>query len=152
MSPDGETAFYLDGFFSKDELIEMAEHVFPYDSERIKHYAPTWLPEGFEVSEPIQLDTMYGLTYTNSDGQKITFTCIYGGDATDVIIASEDMTASAVTVGTVQADFYEEPQAGNANMLVWQPETDECLFCIAASLPEETLVRIAESVVEEQEG
>ena len=35
-SPDGETAFYLDGFFSKEELIDMAENVLPYDPENVE--------------------------------------------------------------------------------------------------------------------
>lgn len=35
-SPDGETAFYLDGFFSKEELIDMAENVLPCDPENVE--------------------------------------------------------------------------------------------------------------------
>lgn len=35
-SPDGETAFYLSGFFSKEELIDMAENVLPYDPEGVE--------------------------------------------------------------------------------------------------------------------
>lgn len=35
-SPDGETAFYLDGFFSKEELIDMAENVLPCDPESVE--------------------------------------------------------------------------------------------------------------------
>lgn len=35
-SPDGETAFYLSGFFSKEELIDMAENVLPCDPESVE--------------------------------------------------------------------------------------------------------------------
>lgn len=57
-SPDGETAFYLDGFFSKEELIEMAEHVRPSDENQLEHYAPTWLPEGYEETEQTVLPVL----------------------------------------------------------------------------------------------
>ena len=35
-SPDGQMAFCLDGFFSKEELIDMAEHVRPCDPESVE--------------------------------------------------------------------------------------------------------------------
>lgn len=147
-SPDGQTAFYLSGFFSEEELVEMAECVVSYDPARIKTYAPAWLPDGFREYKQINLETMRGIFYQNPDGQEITFDYTYGADATDVIIASDYTSVSTVAVGDAQADFYQASQEEYANALVWQTETDECLFCILAPLPEEVLVQIAESVIE----
>ena len=39
-SLDGETAFYLDGFFSKEELIELAENVRLSGTEQMENYVP----------------------------------------------------------------------------------------------------------------
>ena len=43
---------------SKEELIEMAEHVRPSDENQLEHYAPTWLPEGYEETEQTVLPVL----------------------------------------------------------------------------------------------
>lgn len=145
-SPDGETAFYLDGFFSKEELIDMAEHVRSSDEEQMENYVPTWLPEGYEETEQTVLPTLKNVVYTNAGGQSISFSCTYGENGGDTVYIDDYRCVSTVQVGQVQADFYQAYQAGEGNALVWQSDTDDVLFCVISSLPEDVLVKIAESV------
>lgn len=147
-SPEGETAFYLSGFFSKEELIDMAEHVRPSDAEQMENYAPTWLPEGYEETEQTVLPTLKNVVYTNADGQAISFSCTYGDSGGDTVFIGDYSSISTVTVGNVQADFYQASQEGEGNALVWQPDGNDVLFCIISPLPEDTLIKIAESVEE----
>lgn len=145
-SSDGETAFFLSGFFSKEELIEMAEQVLPYDGESIKNYTPKWLPEGYEETQQTILPVLKNVIYTNADDQMISFSCTYGDQGGDTVFIDDYRSVSAVQVGNVQADFYLASQEGEGNALVWPEETDGVLFCIISPLPEDVLIRIAESV------
>lgn len=145
-SPDGETAFYLDGFFSKEELIDMAEHVRPSDAEPMANYAPTWLPEGYEETKQTVLPVLKNVVYTNADGQMISFSCTYGENGGDTVYIDDYCCVSTVRVGTVQAEFYQASQEGEGNALVWQSDGGDVLFSIISPLPEDVLLKIAESV------
>lgn len=145
-SPDGKTVFYLDGFFSKEELIDMAEHVGPSDEDSMVNYAPTWLPEGYEDTEQTVLPVLKNVVYKNADGQSISFSCTYGENGGDTVYIADYCCVSTVQVGTVQAEFYQAAQAGEGNALVWQSDGKDVLFCIISSLPEDILVKIAKSV------
>ena len=51
-------------------------------------------------------------------------------------------------MGTQEADFYQDADPENANVLVWHSESGEILFCISAPLPRDEMVKIAESITE----
>lgn len=145
-STDGETVFYLDGFFSKEELIEMAENVQTSDEEQVENYAPTWLPEGYEETGQTVLPVLKNVVYTNADGQRISFSCTYGENGGDTVYIDDYGSVSTVQVGNVRADFYQASQEGEGNALVWQSNADDVLFCMISPLPKDVLVKIAESV------
>ena len=63
-----------------------------------------------------------------------------------IFIEADHMTAEKVAVGTQQADFYQDTNPENANVLVWQSESGDVIFSISAALPKDELVKIAESI------
>lgn len=116
------------------------------DEEMTTNFAPTWLPEGYEETKAQSAGGTSTKTYSNSDGQAIHFMYSAGADATSLFVVSDNMTAVKVIVGTQEADFYQDADPENANVLVWHSESGEVLFCISAPLPRDEMVRIAESI------
>lgn len=110
------------------------------------HYAPTWLPDGYEE---IKADSAGGTAmrlYSNPDGRMIYFLSSSGADATSLFLVSDTATVEKVLVGTQEADFYQEADPERANALVWQSETGEVLFSLSAALPKDDLIKIAASI------
>lgn len=116
------------------------------DEEMTTNFAPTWLPEGYEETKAQSASGTSTKTYSNSDGQAIHFMYSAGADATSLFVVSESMTTVKVIVGTQEADFCQDADPENANVLVWHSESGEVLFCISAPLPRDEMVRIAESI------
>lgn len=105
-----------------------------------------WLPDGYEESKEEFAGGFSMRIYQNAEGQQICLICSAGADATSLFVASEDAVAQEVRVGGQPADFYQDPDPQKANLLVWQSQTGEILFSLSAALPQEDLVRMAESV------
>ena len=118
------------------------------DEEMTSNFAPTWLPAGYEETEARCSDSTTIRVYGNQDGQKISLIYSHGADAVSIFIEADHMTAEKVAVGTQQADFYQDTNPENANVLVWQSESGDVIFSISAALPKDELVKIAESITE----
>lgn len=111
-------------------------------------YAPTWLPEGYALLQEHQDDGLSMAIYRGPEDAQLALICSQGGDATSLFLLSESAEVLPATVNGASAEFYQDSVAGNANALVWAKEPEGTLFCLSAPLPQETLVRIAESVEE----
>lgn len=116
------------------------------DEEMTTSFAPTWLPEGYEEAKAQSAGGTSTKTYSNRDGQAIHFMYSAGADATSLFVVSDNMTAVKVIVGTQEADFYQDADPENANVLVWHSESGDILFCISAPLPRDEIIKIAESI------
>lgn len=116
------------------------------DEEMTSNFAPTWLPAGYEETEARCSESTTIRVYGNQDGQKISLIYSHGADAVSIFIGADHMTAEKVAVGTQQADFYQDTDPENANVLVWQSESGDVIFSISAVLPKDELVKIAESI------
>lgn len=116
------------------------------DEEKATSFAPTWLPDGYEETKVQSVGGTSSRIYSNGDGQMIHFMCSSGADATSLFLVSDNMTTEKVIVGTQEVDFYLDADPQNANALVWQSEDGSILFCISASLTEDEMVKIAESI------
>lgn len=111
-----------------------------------ENYEPSWLPEGFEIKTQNISGNDTFLVYTNGKDDMITFMAIHGSDSVGLFITSDYESVKPTMVGDVQGDYYQAGNSENANGLVWQPTNQDMIFCITAPLPEETMVKIAESV------
>lgn len=109
-------------------------------------YEPTWVPDGYQETIRQDEDGLTVRGYVNEDDRMIHFMCSQGSDATSLFLVSDSAVALKTQVGGLPADYYQEPESDAASALVWMSEDGETMFCITAALPEEALVRMAESV------
>lgn len=116
--------------------------------EMTSNFELTWLPAGYEETEVRSSESTSIRVYGNQEGQKISLIYSHGADAVSLFISADHMTTEKVAVGTQQADFYQDTNPENANVLVWQSESGDVIFSISAALPKDELVKIAESITE----
>ena len=136
--------FWMIAPCSQEELIAMAESVEVLTVE----YRLTWVPEDYELY--MQNDT-FGNTisclYKNPEGRIISF--LYQPDrekARMYLIPNEDSTEKRVSVHGNPGDLYlAEPGGPQSELVWWNPEM-EALCTISASVPEEDLLKMAESI------
>jgi hypothetical protein len=107
-------------------------------------YSPTWLPDGFSMLKCNVAPEKTHIIYENDSGMRLTFLSLKEADALSMFLSSDYKEMHSVQMGNTLADFYQATQALDANALVWA-EDDMC-FCITGAFPEETLIKIAESV------
>ena len=117
----------------------------PQESE-IVDYELAWLPEGFSFQKEQSLGNSSYLTYANDSGQRILFSYLQGDDATSLFMMADYTEVQSVQIGNVKADFYQASQETSPNGLVWVSEEENMCFCITASLPKDTILKLAEGV------
>ena len=113
-------------------------------SSEQKDYVITYMPEGFYEKEQERTSGMNIFIYENGEGSQLSFISSSGADAISVFVTSQNF--KEVLVGDQPADYYEAEADGENSVLVWYSEDRETIFNISAALPEEELVKIAESV------
>ena len=117
----------------------------PQESE-IVDYELAWLPEGFSLQKEQSLGNSSYLTYANDSGQRILFSYLQGDDVTSLFMMADYTEVQSVQIGNVEADFYQASRETSPNGLVWVSEEENMCFCITASLPKDTLLKLAEGV------
>ena len=113
----------------------------PQESE-IVDYELAWLPEGFSFQKEQSLGNSSYLTYANDSGQRILFSYLQGDDATSLFMMADYTEVQSVQIGNVKADFYQASQETSPNGLVWVSEEENMCFCITASLPKDTILKV----------
>lgn len=108
-------------------------------------YEPEWLPKGFSILKQYASSEKTYIVYENAAGDRITFSYLKGDDALSMFLTSDYEEIYSVQVDNHPAEFYCASEESSANALVWISEEDTC-FCIVGAFPEDTLIRIAESV------
>lgn len=111
-------------------------------------YRLTWVPEGYELY--MQNDTFgdtFSFLYKNPEGNMMSFT--YQPDrekARMYLIPNEDSTGKRVFVNGDPGDlFLAEPGGLQSELVWWDPEL-EALCIISASVSEEDILKMAESI------
>lgn len=117
----------------------------PQENE-IVDYDLTWLPEGFSFQKKQSLGNSTYLTYVNASGQRILFSYLQGNDSTSLFMASDYTEVQSVQIGNIKADFYQASQETSNNGVVWVSEEENMCFCITASLPKDTIIKLAEGI------
>lgn len=107
---------------------------------------PAWLPEGYSEKDRMDAEGYSARVYTNTDGGLISFSCSRGADAASLFLVSDTAAELETQVNGRPADYYQEADSEAASALVWMSADGATMFCLTGALPEETLVRIAESV------
>lgn len=104
------------------------------------------LPEGFSEVNRMDSNGNGDVVYQDVSGNMIQFSYSHGDDSVSFFIENIDSEAHTVCVNGRDAELYFSPDPNTANILVWKSEDDNVLFYIAANLPRETMIALAESV------
>lgn len=147
---EARTAFFA---WIREQYEAFVEYRFigeaPQENE-IVDYDLTWLPEGFSFQKGQSLGNSTYLTYANDSGQRILFSYLQGNDSTSLFMAADYTEVQSVQIGNVKADFYQASQETSPNGLVWVSEEENMCFCITASLPKDTIIKLAEGIQKKQ--
>lgn len=117
------------------------------ESSQSNEYELTWLPLGYSKLDYYELASSTVTLYTDQSGHLIQFSYAKGEDATSLFVQPDCAKLNTITLGNIQADFYEAHDPEHASVLVWRSENNEYLFCISAFEPKDTIVQMAESMV-----
>ena len=110
-------------------------------------YRPTWLPEGYSQSLVREPEDVVNIMYASDAGPMIIFA--YSNSASSLhLIPQGETELFKVMVNDTPADFYLDNDTTKANCLVWESPENDLIYWIAANLPMDDLIRIAESVQE----
>lgn len=115
----------------------------------LQHYRLTDLPEGYTESERMELDNQVAVVYQDEAGHMIHFFYTQGSDATSLFIVGETSEVKQVPMGGSVAELYLSENPDEASVLVWISEQDGIAFCISATLPEQEMIQLCESIEKE---
>jgi len=92
------------------------------------------------------LDDQVNVLYTNNAGEVIIFA--YSNNSLSLTIYAQGDTVEPfkVMVKNTPADFYLDNDTTKANYLVWESPENDLIYWIAANLPVDDMIKIAESV------
>lgn len=110
------------------------------------HYELKSLPEGFYEVNRMESDGNVDVVYQDASGDMIQFSYSYGDDSVSFFIENNASEVQTVFVKGEEAEFYLSTDPNSANILLWNSEDEHVLFYIAANLPKETMIALAESI------
>lgn len=114
------------------------------DPAGVPRYRLTWVPEGYEPwSYKYDSDWIEEYTYCK-DERLLSFICLWGGKRA---VLGYSLEERETTVGGRPAMLFISVDGSENNSIVWYDETGEVLCSICALADEQTLVKLAESVV-----
>jgi len=114
-------------------------------TEVLPEYVITWIPDGFELVDEYEDETMYSAIYENKD-MNLGFICDYRivvGETKSQFVFEEDTKSEFVSInGIIGEYFYDE----EANDLIWIDAEKGIEFGINGNISKEDIIKIAESV------
>ena len=115
-------------------------------NDKSKQYELTQVPDGFFESNRMESKGNAVVIYQNESGEIIQFTYSQGDDSISLFLESDTSDVQIVRVGNIDAEFYLSSDPDKSNGLVWQSEDGNTFFCITSTLPQDIMLRLAESV------
>lgn len=146
---DGErnAAFWITAALDEGDLIRIAESI--RKSEPMpRRYRVTWLPlqyGGYYLESETEEGGSGGSVYGNDQGFFITFG--YSDDDARAPRPETSGGAKAVCVDGRAAELYLSDREGEDSVLVWPAAEGGSVLWVCAPIPEDELIRIAESVI-----
>ena len=111
-----------------------------------KQYELTQLPDGFFEANRMESERNAVVIYQNESGKTIQFIYSQGDDSISLFLENNTSVVQIVRIGNIDAEFYLSSNPDLSNGLVWQSEDGNTIFCITSTLPQEVMLRLAESV------
>lgn len=108
---------------------------------------PTWIPNGYTITEEIDTETRKILIYQNEMGQLLNVMCCYDPNGTGIFVNAADGEITSATVQEYNADLILFDDSSTANAILWTDQNDNA-FYISAFLDKDGLLKIANSMYE----
>lgn len=109
-------------------------------------YRPTWVPDGYEIISESHDIAGGGIDYRYGNEGMIVFDWSVGVESSILRVRPETAEILSTFVNGNPADLYLEDKEGVNSGIVWCDQEKNIIFVIAATLSEEELIKIAESV------
>ena len=141
--------FYISGYFTPEEMVYYAECLqpVPAQEEETKDYRLGYIPEGYTYYGSSDTPSHTAAIYVNDEGHGLSFYCITDPEGSAMTIIHKDHTHATATVHGVEADLQiSNVPDEDSSTITW--EKDGVLFYLAAFLPKDELIALAESVEE----
>lgn len=109
-------------------------------------FRPTWLPDGYTEAFAPEVYGQVNIIYEDDNGNKLLFAYSNEFPSLTGLLPENSSSPLEVTVGDCPADLYLEKDGEKKSLLVWANSTNDCLFWIFANLPQDDIIKIAESI------
>lgn len=116
-------------------------------TEALRDWAPTYLPDGYEQTDYIDLENIVSILYNNDDPSmeiELSYQLLMEGGGEN--LDNERHVISSVSIRGMPGYLYTATD-DSQNMLTWFDEANRLAFLLMSRVDCDTLVRIAESVV-----
>ncbi len=138
----GVTLIFIHGNISKDELLKIAVSM-RVKSEQWVPYVPSYIPEGFEISESMG-DLLFDcVEYSNSDGKFLKINQDEYGSGSRISIDSEGVAFEEISVNGVYGLYCEK---NNEKIIRLIFEDSDTYLCVSGNIEKEELFKVAESL------
>lgn len=107
-------------------------------------WTPTWLPEGYELVEIVNLGTRTRSTYANGDGNMIYFE--YSTPETISSFNNEHHEEMEVWINGCSGYMLQAVEPGYMSSLTWYHQPSGSVFSLLGEISSDELIKIAECV------
>ena len=131
------------------EIIENVYFFAPKDTtDHTKwEYDLSWLPSGYKLSSQSRTPNGCSFVYKCAFKSDITFTYMFTYNNGAEFIFTEPALVNNIAVSNLSAKIYTFADPGKPKAIVWYNEAKSINFLITADADEETLIKLAESIV-----
>lgn len=117
-------------------------------TEALQDWKPTYLPEGYEQTDYIDLPGVVSILYNNEDpDMQIEFSYMLLTDGSGYGLDNERHKISDVSVNGLPGNLFIGTTNDDGNMLTWMDPVNHTNFLLMSRVSCDTLIQIAESVV-----
>ncbi len=113
-------------------------------------YRPTWIPDGYEVISEYSSPRNVKIEYKKTDEELAMFSYTMYTESMDAQVESDGAEIKHILIDGHSADLYLDSEPGKESVLMWMNDEAGALFTISAPFSGDEIIRMAESV-EQQE-
>ena len=113
-------------------------------------YRPTWIPDGYEVISEYSSPRNVKIEYKKTDEELAMFSYTMYTESMEAQVESDGAEIKHILIDGHSADLYLDSEPGKESVLMWMNDEAGALFTISAPFSGDEIIRMAESV-EQQE-
>ena len=115
----------------------------------IPRYTLTWVPEGYEEIDRIEMDRSLQILYMNKETEDLfafEASLVHEGKESYIIMVSDQYEHENLTVRGNHAEYFQEALPDEPDILMWFNKEETLVFYIHGFFDKEIMLHIAENV------